>query len=79
MEPQIKVKGRAYSDEEKRAVLDRIFRVWIQDTCKDLRLGQLIDNARYDARASSLRACPDLFYVEDEKLCDELEQFSKRK
>jgi hypothetical protein len=59
-----RVPGRAYSDEAKRIVIERILLVWKQYS--DMRLGQLLENS---APAS------DINPVEDEKLADYVEQY----
>ena len=61
-----KVAGRAYTLEEKKAVLARLLAVWTQ--YEDLRLGQLLNNAITGDG-------PDLFYIEDRPLCDKVESF----
>lgn len=63
-----KVAGRAYTLEEKKAVLARLLAVWTQ--YEDLRLGQLLDNA-----ITCSQPGPDLYYVEDRPLCDKVESF----
>lgn len=52
-------------------VLDAIRRVWEQSP--DLRLGQLLVNA-----VNPPEPCPELFYIEDEKLVRKVEEFSRR-
>lgn len=57
--------GRALTPEQKRAVVERIFRAWL--AAPSLRLGQLLANAW----APSLSG--DLFYAEDGPLADAAE------
>jgi len=64
-----KVVGRAYTVEEKQAVLRRLEAVWLQ--YPDMRLGQLLNNATQTAEGEG----PDLFYTEDLPLCDEVEEY----
>ena len=61
-----KVPGRAYTSEEKQAILNRIGAVW--NAFPSLRLGQLIENARWGVGT-------DMFYVEDEKFVAVLEDY----
>lgn len=56
------IPGRAYTPEQKRAVVDRLYALWLQ--VPELRLGQVLDLAH----AGSL-----LFYVEDKALLDLIE------
>jgi hypothetical protein len=61
----MKIEGRAYTDEQKRKILDRIYEGWIR--YPELRLGQLLVNA------STV-----LFYREDEALARDVETFDPR-
>ena len=54
--------GRAETPEQKRAVVERILAAW--EKSPTLRLGQLIENARYRVPGPK----PDLFNIEDEAL-----------
>jgi hypothetical protein len=56
--------GRAITDEQKRAILDRVYAVWCK--CHTQRLGQLLENATRGRP-------PVLFYREDEELVTCLE------
>jgi hypothetical protein len=53
---------RAATPEQKRAVIDRLFALWLEQPAQ--RLGQLLDNAH---------AGPLLYYIEDEALIGLLE------
>ena len=68
------MKGRAVTPEQKRELLDRIYEVWCDKSCSELRLGQLIGNATELGWCTGNR----LFYVEDSALIDELWQFARR-
>jgi hypothetical protein len=59
------VKGRALTDEHKRAVLDRILAAWVR--VPDQRLTQLIVNATGRS---------DPYHVEDEAVADAVESFA---
>lgn len=61
----MKIEGRAYTEGEKRAVIERVFAAWIQTP--HLRLGQLIGNA-----------VGDPYYTEDDELARRLETFAER-
>lgn len=63
--------GRADSQELKRKLLDRIFECWTRTP--ELRLGQLIENARHEFGDVS-----DLFYLEDDALGHALECFVQK-
>ena len=64
------IQGRAYTDEEKRAVLDRLYAAWCRVPAQ--RLGQLIVNA------IGIRVpVPEIFYREDEDVALDVEQFVK--
>lgn len=66
---QHKISGRAYSAEEKRAIVERILKVWQHESMSSQRLGQLIMNAaRFTGQG-------DLFYREDDKLALATELF----
>jgi hypothetical protein len=62
--------GRAETPEQKRAILDKIYSMWLQHP--ELRLGQLLLNAH---SVVSNHKDFDIFYVEDETLVEELKQF----
>lgn len=57
-------KGRAFTPEEKKQILNRILAVWV--SVPDMRLGQLIVCSQYTV---------DTFYVEDQKLVENVEAF----
>lgn len=57
---------RAETPEEKKAILDRLERVWLAHP--HLRLGQLLANM-----GPGVRPNPDLYYAEDEDLIQFLE------
>jgi len=57
--------GRAETDDQKEMVMARILAAW--KTQPSLRLGQLIWGSNH------LRSGPDLFYVEDFKLVERIE------
>jgi len=61
------VPGRAYTEEQKRAVLDRLLAAWLR--AGDMRLGQMLANANAD-----FSGC-DIFYIEDEGLAAKVESF----
>lgn len=61
--------GRAFTDEQKRAVLERIYASWVAKP--DMRLGQLIVAA---LPAVNAKLDTTLFYIEDEKLVAALER-----
>ena len=52
---------RAHTDEQKREVIERLYRLWVK--CPSLRLGQLIINC-FDM---------DFYYTEDFDLIETLE------
>ena len=54
---------RATTDEQKRAVIERLYTVWCAHP--ELRLGQLLGNVSLD----------DLYYKEDFPLVETLEHF----
>lgn len=58
-----KIAGRAYTDEEKRAIVERLYAVWTKEPA--LRLSQLIWNAMQGR---------DFFYMEDEVFLGEVER-----
>jgi hypothetical protein len=62
----VQVPGRAYSPEQKRAVIERLYAAWLK--VPTLRLGQFIHGATHGR---------DIFSVEDEALIAELEQWVK--
>jgi hypothetical protein len=64
--PCHRIQGRAYTDEEKRAVLDRLYAAWCRVSAQ--RLGQLLVNANGESA---------LFYREDEVLARQVESFAK--
>jgi hypothetical protein len=70
-----KVPGRAYTIEEKRAIMERILAVWEQ--YPDMRLGQLLDNSVHSGISVSDRAAR-LFYMEDKRLVEMVEFFLAR-
>lgn len=55
---------RAYSDAQKKRVMKRLLKVWIDNPF--LRLSQLIASAYY---------AKDIFYVEDEDFIKDIEKF----
>lgn len=69
-EDLLRGRGRALTDAEKRAVLDRIYIVWTLPGLRLMRLGQLLVNV-----ARALRPV-DLFYVEDDELARRAETFA---
>lgn len=54
-----------------KKILDTLERAWTLNP--ELRLGQLIVNA-----ARPAAPCPEVFYIEDDKLLDGLLEFEKR-
>jgi hypothetical protein len=56
--------GRAEANEQKRAVIERLYRCWLEVPA--LRLGQLLCNVFGDK---------DTFYVEDEAFIETIENF----
>lgn len=65
------IPGRAYTPEQKRQVLDRIYRAWLGAPTQ--RLGQLILNARRPEQP-----CAEVFYREDEDLVRDIEAFVRQ-
>lgn len=72
------MKGRALTPEDKRIVMDRFLVAWLR--APQQRLGQLVDNAvaRQRRAEEPLQRPngPDLFYIEDERLVEMVEQFT---
>lgn len=64
--PHHSISGRAHTPEQKRAILERLYGVWMRQP--ELRLGQLLDNSVHN-----------MFYVEDEALMDALEMSFKER
>ena len=62
---------RALTDDDKRAVIDRIYHAWLQ--MPELRLCQMIACTIQTPAPSSQQ--PDIFYVEDYSLAEKLEKF----
>ncbi len=69
------LQGRAYSDEQKLAIILRVLDAWRKDPHQ--RLGQLIMNATRNT-GSLTREPLDIFNVEDEDLAAAVERFSER-
>jgi hypothetical protein len=69
-----KIKGRAYTPEHKRAIIERLYASWLQQP--NLRLGQLIENSitRFEVLAGRISHSA-MFYVEDEDLVEHLESY----
>lgn len=63
--------GRATEEWQKRECLNQILAVWLEHP--DLRLGQLIENARLTQGLEG-----DLFYAEDLVLVQAIIDFGKR-
>lgn len=61
-------KGRAYTPDEKRDVIEAVLAAWI--SCKDMRLGQLLCNV--------MPAEKDLFYAEDAYLVDLVDEYKNK-
>jgi hypothetical protein len=61
--------GRCLSKTDKLKFTSNVFRIWRD--FPDMRLGQLIDNARTCA-AEANSSPPDVFYVEDDALHEAL-------
>lgn len=61
------MKGRALTDGQKRALIERIYAAWI--ALPHQRLGQLLDNALHSANVL------DVFSVEDDALAEAVERF----
>jgi len=61
-----KIPGRAHTDEQKRALIEKMFAAWKSPKCRDLRLGQLIVNA----------GIVEPFYAEDSEMGDLVETFA---
>ena len=59
------VKGRAYTYQQKKAILDSILTIWCCPSMTNLRLGQLIKNAIQ----------VDLNYIEDDDFIDYIKSF----
>ena len=62
-----KVKGRAHTEAQKKAILNQILMAWKK--MPEQRLGQLIDNATYNLYEK------DIFYIEDEALAQKVVEF----
>lgn len=60
-----KVPGRAFTDEKKRAVVEKILAAWTSPKGRALRLGQLISNA----------GAVNPYTVEDSELVDLVERY----
>lgn len=60
--------GRADTNEKKRAIIERLYIVWCSHP--ELRLGQLLLNVFRDT---------PWYYLEDEPLIEQLEQFYRSK
>ena len=67
------MKDRADTPEKKRVVIERLCAAWLAHP--ELRLGQLIENARSEDTIYWRRRS-DLFYVEDMILADAVEALS---
>lgn len=67
---EVAMQGRAMTDKEKRAVIERIYRIWTMTP--SLRLGQLLSNAL--AHKGKIL---DIYYVEDEELAERTENLVK--
>jgi len=63
-----KIPGRAQTDEEKRAVMEKILSAWQSDKCKNLRLGQMIANS----------GIADVYAAEDSEVADLVAIFAAR-
>lgn len=59
-----RIPGRAHSDEEKQAIVEKLLAAWKSPKGRHLRLGQLIVNA----------GVVEPFYVEDSELADLVER-----
>lgn len=64
------LKNRAYNKKKKKAILNRLLKVWNKYGDGQLRLGQLI----YVAMKTDV----DLFYIEDQHFIDEIENLYTR-
>lgn len=72
-EDRLRSIGRAISPGEKRAVMNRLLKVW--EKVPELRFGQLIENVM----SSDSRKMDDFFNVEDRILADAAEEFLKKR
>jgi hypothetical protein len=72
-EDRLRSIGRAISPNEKRAVMNRLLKVW--EKVPELRLGQLIENVM----SSDSRKMDDIFNIEDRILADAAEEFLKKR
>lgn len=63
------IEGRADTDEKKQQFLDRFYQLWVQHPQYYLRFGQLLLNVFRDN---------SFYYLEDEDLLKELENFYKK-
>lgn len=63
---QSNIKGRAMKDYEKREIVERLYRVWVENP--HLRFGQLVKNVIRE----------NLYNVEDSDLIDKIESFYDR-
>jgi hypothetical protein len=64
-----KIRGRAETPGEKRAIIERLYAAWL--IMPDLRLGQLLENAVPGSPALGSA----LYYCEDFELVDRLEKY----
>lgn len=67
---QRKIKGRAHTPEEKRAIVERLLKAW--EKVPHLRLGQFLENS-----ATVAGSFDRSFYTEDEDLVGALERFAE--
>jgi hypothetical protein len=63
------IPGRAHTPEQKRAIIERLYIVWLQ--VPELRLGQLIEIVH------AAPFCSGSFYAEDETLVGMIETWAK--
>jgi hypothetical protein len=77
-EDRLRSIGRAISSSEKRAVMNRLLKVW--EKVPELRLGQLIENViPYNSSISDSKKMDDIFNIEDRILADAAEEFLKKR
>jgi hypothetical protein len=68
-EAKLRLRGRALTANEKRAVLERILEIWTRGDNRHLRLGQLIHNSIVHA---------PLYFIEDGELAEMIERVNRK-
>lgn len=74
---------RAFTLEQKKEVILRLFRLWKQEQNKDLRLGQMLaivfEETELDMKSGEGKHYMCIFSKEDYDLIDELEKYFEKK